>query len=96
MAYRGVGVGEGGVRGHAGPPGHCWGSSDGCFLVFRLSMSDCTPRFTLVVTRRVTESGEVVEEEVEEEQEAALWEGGRATRHFWYRSWKGGEKTVSL
>lgn len=56
--------------------GHCWGSSDGCFLVFRVSMRDWTPRFTLVVTRRVTESGEGAEEE------PARWEGGRATRHF--------------
>lgn len=43
--------------------GHCWGSSDGCFLGFRVSMRDWTPRFTLVVTRRVTESGEGEEEE---------------------------------
>ncbi|TNN70526.1 putative methyltransferase NSUN7 [Liparis tanakae] len=45
-----------------------------------LSMRDRTPRFTLVVTRRVTESAEG------EEEEHARWEGGRATRHFWYRS----------
>ena len=43
-------------------------------------MRDWTPRFTLVVTRRVTESEETGE--VEEEEEPALWEGGRATRHF--------------
>lgn len=60
--------------------GHCWGSSDGCFLGFRVSMRDWTPRFTLVVTRRVTESADG------EEEEPARWEGGRATRHFWYRS----------
>lgn len=63
--------------------GHCWGSSDGCFLGFRVSMRDWTPRFTLVVTRRVTESADG------EEEEPARWEGGRATRHFWYRSWEG-------
>lgn len=44
-------------------------------------MRDWTPRLTLVVTRRVTESGEGAEEQ------PARWEGGRATRHFWYRSW---------
>lgn len=75
-------LGVGGVGGAvATGDGHCWGSSDGCFLVFRVSMRDWTPRFTLVVTRRVTESGEGAEEE------PARWEGGRATRHFWYRSW---------
>lgn len=42
--------------------GH-WGSSDGCFLGFRVSMSDWTLRLTLVVTRRVTESEEGDEEE---------------------------------
>lgn len=55
---------------------HCCGSSDGCFLVFRVSMRDWTPRLTLVVTRRLTESGEGAEEQ------PARWEGGRATRHF--------------
>lgn len=50
-------------------------------MVFRVSMRDWTPRLTLVVTRRVTESGEGAEEQ------PARWEGGRATRHFWYRSW---------
>lgn len=43
--------------------GHCWGSSDGCFLGFRVSMRDWTLRLTLVVTRRVTESEEGDEEE---------------------------------
>lgn len=46
-------------------------------------MRDWTPRFTLVVTLRVTESADG------EEEEPARWEGGRATRHFWYRSWEG-------
>lgn len=72
--------------GVVGGDGHCWGSSDGCFLGFRVSMRDWTPRFTLVVTRRVTES------EDGEEEEPARWEGGRATRHFWYRSWGRGPK----
>ncbi|KAG7274809.1 hypothetical protein CRUP_010306 [Coryphaenoides rupestris] len=48
----------------------------------KVSMRDWTPRFTLVVTRRVTESGEVEgdgEEEEEEDEEAARWEG--RTRH---------------
>lgn len=65
--------------------GHCWGSSDGCFLGFRVSMRDWTLRFTLVLTRRVTESEDGEEGE---EEEPARWEGGRATRHFWYRSWE--------
>lgn len=72
---------EGGVAVVTGD-GHCWGSSDGCFLGFRVSMRDWTPRFTLVVTRRVTESA------AGEDEEPARWEGGRATRHFWYRSWE--------
>ena len=59
--------------------GHCWGSSDGCFLGLRVSIRDWTPRFTLVVTRRVTESEETWEVE---EEELARWDGGRATRHF--------------
>lgn len=46
--------------------GHCWGSSDGCFLGFRVSMRDWTLRFTLVVTRRVTESEDGEEGEEEE------------------------------
>lgn len=52
---------------------HWWGSS-GVGFFFRVSMMDWTLRFTLVVTRRVTESEDDGEEQVED-----FWE----TRHFW-------------
>lgn len=52
---------------------HWWGTSGAGFF-FRVSMIDWTPRFTLDVTRRVTESlGGGVEEPV-------------FSRHFWYRN----------
>lgn len=49
----------------AGPHRHWWGSSGAGFF-FRVSMMDWTPRFTLVVTRRVTESEDDGDEQVED------------------------------
>lgn len=46
---------------------------------FKVSMRDKTPRFTLVVTRLVTESAGGG-------GGRTFWEGGLATKHFWYRS----------
>lgn len=59
---------------------YCGNSVTGLFCL-RVSMRDRTPLFTLVETRRDTES-------LEGDDSQALWEGGRATKHFWYRSWK--------
>lgn len=54
---------------------HWWGTSGAGFF-FRVSMIDWTPRFTLDVTRRVTESlGAGAEEPV-------------FPRHFWYRNYR--------
>lgn len=54
--------------------GYCGNSVTGLFCL-RVSMRDRTPLFTLVDTRRDTESpgGDEVQ---------AFWEGGRATKHF--------------
>lgn len=61
----------------AKPHRHWWGSSGAGFF-FRVSMMDCMPRFTLEVTRRVTDSEEDGEEQVED-----FWEEEWETRHFW-------------
>lgn len=58
--------------------GYCGNSVTGLFCL-RVSMRDRTPLFTLVETRRDTESPGGDEPQ-------AFWEGGRATKHFWYRS----------
>lgn len=58
--------------------GYCGNSVTGLFCL-RVSMRDRTPFFTLVETRRDTESPGGDEPQ-------AFWEGGRATKHFWYRS----------
>lgn len=52
---------------------------------FKVSMRDKTPRFTLVVTLLVTESGGG--------GGRTFCEGGLATKHFWYRNWN---KTKSV
>lgn len=51
------------------------GNSDTGLLCLRVSMRDRTPLFTLVETRRDTDSpgGDELQ---------AFWEGGRATKHF--------------
>lgn len=54
-----------------------WGSSVTGLFCLSVSMSERTPRLTLVETRRVTESAGGACEQ-------AFWDGGRATRHFWY------------
>lgn len=64
--------------------GYCGSSVTGLFCL-RVSMSDRTPLFTLVETRRDTESPGG-------EEPQAFWEGGRATKHFWYRSWRRGKR----
>lgn len=58
--------------------GYCGNSVTGLFCL-RVSMRDRTPRFTLVETRRDTDSPGG-------EEPQAFWEGGRATKHFWYRN----------
>lgn len=60
--------------------GYCGNSVTGLFCL-RVSMRDRTPLFTLVETRRDTESPGG-------EEPQAFWEMGRATKHFWYRSWE--------
>lgn len=63
---------------------YCGSSVTGLFCL-RVSMRDRTPRLTLVETRRVTESeGGACEQD--------FCDGGRATRHFWYRNCSGGER----
>ncbi len=54
--------------------GYCGNSVTGLFCL-RVSMRDRTPLFTLVETRRDTESPGGDEPQ-------AFWEGGRATKHF--------------
>lgn len=54
---------------------YCGNSVTG-LLCLRVSMRDRTPLFTLVETRRDTDSPGGNELQ-------ALWEGGRATKHFW-------------
>lgn len=53
---------------------YCGNSVTGLFCL-RVSMRDRTPLFTLVETRRDTESPGGDEPQ-------AFWEGGRATKHF--------------
>lgn len=60
------------VRAHTG--GYCGSSVTGRFCL-RVSMRDRTPLFTLVDTRRDTESPGG-------DDPQAFWEGGRATKHF--------------